>query len=265
MMLVFLKLGGSLITKKDQPYTARIDVIKRAAEEISKAMAEDSKLKIILGHGSGSFGHFAAKESGFKEGEPFTSQSQAFQKIWFAANELNQIVVKEFNESGLPVVSFPPSASISTNNKEIVEWNIEPIKSALNNTLIPVVFGDTVFDHSLGGIILSTEELFNYLIDQLNPGRILLVGKEKGIWADFPVNKNLIPKVTPENDARINTNIVSSTAIDVTGGMQKKVALMLKAIEIDSNLIIEIFSGEVPGSIYKSLKGIRTGTSISVK
>ena len=35
-MLVFLKLGGSLITDKDQAYSARIEVIRRAAEEIKE-------------------------------------------------------------------------------------------------------------------------------------------------------------------------------------------------------------------------------------
>jgi isopentenyl phosphate kinase len=50
----------------------------------------------------------------------------------------------------------------------------------------------------------------------------------------------------------------------VTGGMHKKVALMLKALKLSPHLIIEIFSGDVSGNIYKSLKGIKTGTNISV-
>ena len=149
-MLTFLKLGGSLITDKDKPFTARIDVIRRAANEIIEAMAENAGLKIVLGHGSGSFGHFAAAETGFKEGVSSASQWNAFQKVWFAAHELNQIFIEEFNKSGLPVVSFPPSASVITENKHIISWNSEPIKSALENGLIPVVFGDTVIDRILG-------------------------------------------------------------------------------------------------------------------
>ena len=76
-------------------------------------MAENAGLKIVLGHGSGSFGHFAAKEAGFKEGVSSASQWHAFQKVWFAAHELNQIFIEEFNKSGLPVISFPPSASVT--------------------------------------------------------------------------------------------------------------------------------------------------------
>jgi isopentenyl phosphate kinase len=56
--LVFLKLGGSLITDKNQAHTARLDVLERMAFEIAAARAQDQDLKIVLGHGSGSFGHY---------------------------------------------------------------------------------------------------------------------------------------------------------------------------------------------------------------
>ncbi len=159
-MLVFLKLGGSLITDKDRPYTARLDVIKRIAGEIYKAMNEDPDLKVVLGHGSGSYGHFAAVESGFREGASTKSHWFGFQRVWNSAHELNGIVIAECNKSGLPVVSFSPSASLSTDNKKIMEWNTYPIKSALKNELMPVVFGDTIFDHSLGGVIYRQKNFF---------------------------------------------------------------------------------------------------------
>lgn len=262
-MLVFLKLGGSLITDKDRPYTARPDVIKRTAKEVKKAIKEDPDLKVVLGHGSGSFGHFAATESGFSEGAATKSQWLGFQKIWRAAHVLNGIFIDEYNKSGLPVISFSPSASILANKKKIVEWNTFPIKFALDKNLIPVIFGDTIFDQSLGGVILSTEELFLYLIYQFNPDRIILAGKEQGVYADFPENKNLIPKITPENYESIKKKINPSISVDVTGGMRKKVRLMLESVTKNPNLSIEIISGEIPGNIYNSLKDIKTGTTIA--
>ncbi len=264
-MLVFLKLGGSLITDKDKPYTARIEVIRRAANEIIKAKQEKESLKIVLGHGSGSFGHYAAKEAGFKEGVSLVSQWHAFQKVWFAAHELDQIFIEELNKSGLTVFSFPPSASVTTENKRIVSWNLEPIKHALESGLIPVVFGDTVFDRILGGIILSTEELFLHLIKDLKPDSILLAGKEPGVWGDYPINTQMLQEIFPGNFESINLKITGSDSVDVTGGMRKKVALMLEALTIKPNLDIEIFSGEVPGNIFKALSGMQTGTRILIK
>ena len=264
-MLTFLKLGGSLITDKGKPYTARIEVIRRAATEIIKAKRENAGLKIVLGHGSGSFGHYAAKEAGFKEGVFSASQWHAFHKVWFAAHELNHIFIKELNKSGLPVISFPPSASVTTENKHIVSWNLEPINRALENGLIPVVFGDTVIDRILGGIILSTEELFLHLIKDLKPDTILLAGKEPGVWGDYPNNTQLLQEISPGNYETFNSSIIGSDSIDVTGGMRKKVALMLEALRIEPNLNIEIFSGEAPGNIFKALSGIKTGTRVLVK
>jgi len=264
-MLTFLKLGGSLITNKDKPYTARTEIIHRAACEILDAMRVNSSLKIVLGHGSGSFGHYAAAEAGFIDGGSSTSHWRAFQKVWFAAHELNQIFVEEFNKAGLPIISFPPSASVISESKHIFSWNSEPIKNALENSLIPVVFGDTVFDRTLGGIILSTEELFLHLIKDLKPGYILLAGKEPGVWGDYPNNTQMLQEISPGNFDTLNSKITGSDSVDVTGGMRKKVALMFEALKIDPNLTIEIFSGEVPGNILKALTGIRTGTNVLAK
>ena len=59
--LILLKLGGSVITDKTQPFTARLDVIERLAAEIKAALDErGDDLQLIVGHGAGSFGHEVA-------------------------------------------------------------------------------------------------------------------------------------------------------------------------------------------------------------
>lgn len=55
---------------------------------------------------------------------------------------------------------------------------------ALANGILPVVYGDVVFDEVRGGTILSTEDLFQHLAHQLHPERVLLAGLEAGVWAD---------------------------------------------------------------------------------
>jgi len=59
--LVLLKLGGSLITEKNQANTAKHDLIQRLANEIKSALdARGDDLQLIIGHGAGSFGHIQA-------------------------------------------------------------------------------------------------------------------------------------------------------------------------------------------------------------
>ncbi len=65
---IFLKLGGSLITDKTKVEHARQSVIRRLAREIKAAREARPDLHIGLGHGSGSFGHVAAKKHGTRQG-----------------------------------------------------------------------------------------------------------------------------------------------------------------------------------------------------
>ena len=65
---MLLKLGGSLITDKNQPNQARHNLIHRIAEEISTIIKENPGMRIVLGHGSGSFGHMPAHRYGTRNG-----------------------------------------------------------------------------------------------------------------------------------------------------------------------------------------------------
>lgn len=261
-MRIFLKLGGSLITDKDKPYTARTQVIADIAKEIVAARKIDPDMELLIGHGSGSFGHFAARDYDTRNGVSSADEWQGFQKVWYAARSLNQILVDEFVNAGLPVISLPPSASILADNRQVKKWTTHPIQSAIENGLIPVIYGDVIFDEKMGGIIYSTEDLFLALFPQLNPDRILLAGKEPGVWKDFPKNTEVFEKINPENYISILAQLKSSASIDVTGGMASKVQLMVDLVKSHPSTQVNIFSGTEKGNFQKALSGIDIGTSI---
>ena len=108
---VFLKLGGSLITDKTQVEQARKPVIRRLAREIKAAREARPDLQLVLGHGSGSFGHVAAKKHGTRAGVTDRSGWLGYAAVAAAAARLNQIVTDVLVAEGVPVVSLPPSAS----------------------------------------------------------------------------------------------------------------------------------------------------------
>ncbi len=262
MKVIFLKLGGSLITDKDTPFTARLDVIRSIGDQIKKALEADDGIQLLIGHGSGSFGHEAARIADFKEGDKAVYDPRAFQTIWLAAQKLNRIIIEEFDRVGLTVFSFPPSAVIRSSGKEIENWDITPIRLALGQKIIPIIYGDAVLDSKLGGVIYSTEELFLYLAEWLTPDRILLAGKEKGVWADFPKNTNLMTKLNEKSLSNFQSTILASESVDVTGGMVEKVQLMLKIKKLLPETQINIFSGAEPDAIIRSLGGQSLGTAI---
>lgn len=271
--LTFLKLGGSLITDKDQPRTPRPDVLARLAGEIAAACSAQPEMQLVLGHGSGSFGHIAARKYGTRQGVSGAEGWRGFAEVWKEARALNQIVVDALTSAGIPVIAFPPSAGVTARNGAAFHWDLSLIQAALNAGLVPLVNGDTIFDEQRGGTILSTEDLFFYLARHLQPApaagfsprprRILLAGLEEGVWADFPVCSRLIPNITAANFSGIEAQIGGSASVDVTGGMIEKVRIMLDLAKELPDFQAVIFSGGRPGETQRVLAGEASGTVIS--
>ena len=260
--LVFLKLGGSLITDKARPHTPRLDVLTRLAGEIHMSW-QPERFALLLGHGSGSFGHIPAQKYGTRQGVSTAEEWLGFTEVWREASSLNRIVMDCLQQAGMPALAFPPSAMITARDGQVQTWNLVPVISALQKGLLPVIYGDVVFDEVRGGTILSTEDLFGYLARRLHPKKLLLASMEPGVWADFPTCSRIIPEITPANVGEIAASLGGATAADVTGGMRGKVYEMLNLLKEVPALEISIFSGLMPGSVASALQGRASGTRLS--
>ena len=260
-MITFLKLGGSLITDKNTPHTARPEVIRRIAEEIHAAW-HPKKDRLVIGHGSGSFGFVPAKKYGTRKGVHTETEWAGFAEVHAEATALNHIVTEILRDEGLPVLSFVPMNCIHTENGKVISWDISDINNCFDNHLIPLVFGDTVFDSVRGGTILSTEDLFTHLCDEFQElPRILLAGLEEGVWKDYPANTDLMREISSQYCGD-NSFIHGSASTDVTGGMHEKVRLMQELIRGNKADSALIFSGEIPGNVQSVLEGQSIGTAI---
>lgn len=261
--LCFVKLGGSLITNKAKPRTPREDVISRLAREIRVARDQVKGLRLLVGHGSGSFGHVPAKIHGTRKGVESKASWEGFAEVWFDASALNRLVIEALHAVDLPAVSFPISAAAITRNGQVSDWNLDPIDSAFNAGLLPVVYGDVVFDTLKGGTILSTEDIFTHLARKFKPRRILLAGIDEFVWADYPLCKHPIPAITAENWQEVSRVLGGASTVDVTGGMAAKVQLMMALTAEIPGLSVRIFSGDHPGNLAAVLEGGSLGTQIS--
>lgn len=260
--LQFLKLGGSLITVKSKPHTARYETLIRLAEEIAAARAQDASLQLVLGHGSGSFGHIPAKRYGTRQGVKDALGWQGFAEVGFEAASLNQVVMEALRAAGLPAIAFPASAAATAQDGKVFAWNLAPLQAALIHGLLPVVYGDVAFDTLRGGTILSTETIFDYLLEVLHPARVLLAGIEPGVWEDFPARTRLLPTLKSDLFERADAGWGASADVDVTGGMGEKVRQGLEWVRRLPKLEVCIFSGEDPGAVRLALLGETVGTSI---
>lgn len=248
--LHFLKLGGSLLTDKTGVEQTRPQVITRIAQEIARAQQAQPELALLLGHGSGSFGHVAAAKHGTRHGVHTLEQWLGFAEVSAAAARLNKIVTDTLIQAGVPAISFQPSASALCANGLLESLAIKPIQRALRHQLIPLVYGDVAFDLVRGGTIVSTEELFAYLVAELQPTWLLLAGETDGV---YDLHGNTIPLITPDNFAQVKEALGGSRGTDVTGGMASKVLAMLELVQTHPTLSIVIFSGLTPGNLTQAL------------
>ena len=145
--MIILKLGGSVITRKDS-LTPTLDssILTRIAREISNS----SYHKLIVVHGAGSFGHPYAKEyaigSEIKSHEELTRKKQGFSKTQNSVKNLNQLVCQHLIEQEIPAVSIQPSSFIQTRNKRIIKADLDLISKYLDLGFVPVFYGDVVLD-----------------------------------------------------------------------------------------------------------------------
>jgi len=248
--LVFVKLGGSLITNKQQEASPRLSVIRRLAKELYEARLANPDLGILLGHGSGSFGHWEASHYDTRQGVHTPEQWEGFARVSAAASRLNRIVVDIFLEEGVPVLSLQPSASALSEAGKIVALSHAAIRRALDSDLVPLVFGDVAFDNRWGGTILSTEDLFVHLAALLRPARILLLGNAPGVLDNAG---QILPLITPQSYPQLDAFLRGSSYTDVTGGMADKVKNMVDLVQRVPGLRIWILTGVEPGNLRRAL------------
>ena len=254
--LVFVKLGGSVITDKGQPETARPAVIARLAGEIATALASDPDLRMVLGHGSGSFGHVSAGHYRTRQGVRTDADWRGFAQVAAVAARLNRLVVDALLAAGVPAWSLQPSASARCREGELESLEVAPIEEALSHGLVPLVYGDVALDDVQGATIISTEQIFGFLARQLNPTQIVLVGVVDGVYEQDPLrvpSAPHIPQITAENWAQVRRQLGGSYATDVTGGMLSKVEEMVGLVHDLPGLAVLLMSGERAGALQTAL------------
>lgn len=255
-MLHCIKLGGSLITDKNNPLTPRPLVIQRLAREIAAAHRQHPERQFLISHGSGSYGHVVGRRYHIRSGVSDAAGWRGFAETGYIAGQLNRLVLAALLQAGLPAISLPPSALVTCRDGRIVSGRFEPVLAAMRAGLIPLVFGDVAFDETLGGTIVSTEEVLAALADVLSPDHLTLVGIVDGVFTGDPLRDpaaRLLPALHVQEMAALRAALGESHGVDVTGGMAAKVQEMAALITRHRALRVHFISGETPGRLLAHL------------
>ncbi len=253
--LIFLKLGGSLITDKTKPFTLRTDYIKRIASEISEAIKENKDLKVIIGTGTGSFGHYPVQHYGIEEGLKTDRHRYGFCSVHNWVSKLNGMVVEELLRLNIKAFSFYPSSMMTAKNGNISQFFYQPIIHMVEMGVIPVVHGDMLYDEVRGSTICSVEMIFSKLITRLHVLKtyqftIIYAGLTDGV---LDSKKNTVPVITNDTIDFVSQLFFDTEGYDVTGGMKSKVLSCLQIAKYGVESLI--INGTTKGNIKKALLG----------
>jgi len=247
---IIVKLGGSLITVKDKPYTLNKAALKTACRALSSFGGD-----LVVVHGGGSYGHAAASKHGLSSSE-IIEDSRGASETRLAMHELSLAVLKELFDSGLNPVLAQPLLELSGD-----PWPLLAAFAAraFAAGLTPVLHGDVAL--APGGFrIVSGDEIVWRLSEHLRPERVVFLMDVPGVLRDPADKSSTICCLSPSQALEI---AAAAGRVDVTGGLAAKLSYASEIAR--SGVDVYLVSGASETDVLKALRGEKTrGTVVSL-
>jgi isopentenyl phosphate kinase len=219
-MTVVLKLGGSVVTRKDEPETVDREALGRAAGAIARDPPDGG---VVLVHGGGSFGHYHADRHGVSAADG-SRDAEALAAIHAAMTDLNGAVLDALHERDVAALPVRPLSLVhrGPGGDPILHLPTGSVAAMLAEGFVPVLHGDVVVHEGRGGTILSGDEVVVSLARSLGAERVGVCSTVPGVLG---TDGEVVARIDSLDDAA--GALGASDATDVTGGMAGKVRALL--------------------------------------
>ncbi len=235
--MILIKLGGSIITNKEKPLSAR----RKTVENLTKGLKKINE-PIIIVHGGGSYGHYwSVKYDMHTKERKYDLRGVSIVKN--SMIELNKIILDSMIKNKLNPYCLPPTDFMSGNKP--ISKKIKEIEKISKSGLIPVTFGDALWYGQKKTYILSGDRIMTHLAKALEPRLCVFALNEDGLYSDLK-SKKLIHELQGEKPD------ISENKMDVTGGMTRKVEEASKISKMGLNVFL--VNGNKPDRIVKAVK-----------
>jgi len=234
--MILIKLGGSIITNKERPLSARRKTIDNIMKQIKKI-----KEPKILVHGGGSYGHYWSVKYNMHT-KPAKYDVHGVSIVKNSMVELNKIILDSAVKNRIHAYCLPPTDFM--NGSKPIKNKILAINDISKSGLTPVTFGDALWFGQKKSYILSGDVIMRIIAKVLKPRLSIFVLNVDGVYSDLK-SKNLI------YDFRKETPKISNNPIDVTGGMSRKITEATKISR--SGLKVFFVNGNKPKRILNAV------------
>ncbi len=234
--MLLIKLGGSIITNKKKPLSAKRKTIDNIVHSFRK-INED----FVVVHGGGSYGHYWSVKYDMHT-KPKKYDPKGVSIVKNSMIELNTIILDAFLKNKMNPYCLPPTDFVMGNkpiNRKILE-----IKKIANSGLVPITYGDALWYGNKKSYILSGDKIMSLLARVLRPRLSIFVLNEDGLYSNMKTKKLIY-------DFKDEKIFIKKTLMDVTGGMTRKVAEASKI----SNMGLKVFfvNGNKPERIVNAI------------
>ena len=236
--MILIKLGGSIITNKEKPLTPNRNSIKKIA-----ASLKNVREPLVIIHGGGSFGHYWSVKYDMHT-KPESYNITGVSVVKNSMVKLNNIVLDLVLESGLKPYCLP-SSDFMVGDKPLA-IKVKEIPKIAKTGLIPISYGDVMWYGKNKFYILSGDRIIGILSRLLRPRLVIFVTNVDGVYSDMK-SKRLLSEITNEKP------ITSKVAMDVTGGMSRKIKEAFSISRGGSDVFF--VNGNVPKRITNAING----------
>ncbi len=255
--MLVLKLGGSLLTDKTQPYSLRKDVLRAASAEIKACMDQGLVQKLAIVHGVGSYGHPPVIQHKLHKGFIDPAQLLPLSRTQSKVNELRAAITSSLQDEGIPVNLFHTSSIASARKGRIASMDLDAVKGFLDIGMVPVLGGDMVYDTEMGFSVGSGDQVAAILAKELRATDLVFATDVAGVYDMDPKtssNAHLIKELSL--DHLDDFSPVNGAKPDASGAMRGKLsALIGLERELQRGLRMSIISMMIPGRLRDLLDG----------
>ncbi len=236
--MILIKLGGSIITNKEKPLSAR----RKTIDNILKQVRKIKEPKIIV-HGGGSYGHYWSVKYGMHT-KPAKYDLKGVSVVKNSMIELNKIILDAAVKNRLNPYSLPPTDFMNGNRS--IKSKILTINDIAKSGLTPITYGDALWYGQKKSYILSGDVIMTTLAKALKPRLSIFALNVDGVYSNMKSKKLIY-------DFRKEKPSISTNKMDVTGGMTRKITEAVKMSR--SGLKVFFANGNKPQRITDAVSG----------
>ena len=236
--MILIKLGGSIITNKEKPLSARRKAIDSILNQIKRI-----REPMILVHGGGSYGHYWSVKYDMHT-KPAKYDMRGVSIVKNSMIDLNKIILNSAVKNRINAYCLPPTDFMNGNKP--IKNKILAINEIAKSGLTPVTYGDALWFGKKKSYILSGDVIMNIIGKILKPRLSIFVLDVDGVYSNTKSKKLIY-------DFKKEKPIISKNKIDVTGGMTRKITEAANMSK--SGLKVFFVNGNKPKRILDAVSG----------